>query len=47
MICVAADNMDALASVPRWVDEIRSVESKPIILILTKKDLIDETHFGV
>ena len=47
MICVAADNMDALASIPRWVDEIRSVESKPIILILTKKDLIDETQFAV
>ena len=42
MICVAANNMDAMASVPGWVDEIRSVENnKPIILILTKKDLVD------
>ena len=42
MICVAANNRTSLESIDKWRNEIQQVErQKPIMLILTKKDLIE------
>jgi len=43
MICVAADSHSSFESVERWKWEIQGIEpDKPIALILTRSDLIDE-----
>ena len=42
MICVAANSVDSLENVQLWQNEIVEKEpEKPIMLILTKSDLID------
>ena len=42
MICVAINSKDSLVSVEKWKNEIReTVQSAPIILVLTKKDLAE------
>ena len=43
MICVAANSDDGLESIKKWQVEIKNVEvEKPIYLIMTKKDLLEE-----
>ena len=40
MICVATNNRDSFDNIGKWVAEINEVEQeKPIMLVLTKKDL--------
>ena len=42
MICVAVNNQTSLGSIQKWKTEINStVQSVPIILVLTKKDLAE------
>lgn len=42
MICVAANSVDSLENIHLWQNEIVEKEpEKPIMLILTKSDLID------
>ena len=42
-ICVAANDRNSLDSIPKWIAEIKTVESnKPICLVMTKRDLIPE-----
>ena len=42
MICVASNSQDSLENIPIWQNEIVEIEpEKPIILVLTKSDLID------
>ena len=42
MICVACNNQESFDSIAKWKAEIMEVETdKPILLILTKKDLED------
>ena len=43
MICVAADTPDIQEKVNEWKDEIADIEhEKPIALILTKSDLVED-----
>ena len=45
MICVAVNSESSFKSVDQWTNEIHQVEAdKPIMLILTKKDLSYETE---
>ena len=40
MICVACNNPESYENIAKWKVEIMSIEeAKPIVLILTKKDL--------
>ena len=40
--CVAANSIDSIHSVEKWASEIRTVcPNAPIVLVLTKKDLIE------
>ena len=42
MICVAANSADSLENINIWKAEISNVEPhKPIMLVLTKKDLLE------
>ena len=42
MICVAANSVDSLDNIHLWQSEIVEKEpEKPIMLILTKSDLVD------
>ena len=47
MICISVDqDDDSEESVKNWVAEVRGVsEAKPIIFVLTKKDLLEEEDF--
>ena len=47
MICVACDNPDSLTSVNQWKIEVQEKmepnKPKPIVLILTQSDKLEET----
>ena len=43
IVCVAADLKHSKENVSKWLAEIRNVENDiPIVLMLTKDDLLDE-----
>ena len=45
MVCIATNNRTSLENLDRWRNEIQSVEqSKPILLVLTKSDLMDDAE---
>ena len=48
MVCVGANNMTSLDNIGSWKNEINAVEpNKPIMLVLTKSDLVEYTDDAV